>query len=79
MRINYPETITLVLTGHDRKAYLAGKLLTSMMEAGVSGYLDKNLKGEQLISSIRRAARGEMLFSKEQIEKARRWREEISW
>jgi DNA-binding NarL/FixJ family response regulator len=40
VRENYPETITLVLTSHDRDSYLAG-----MMDAGVAGYLDKNSKG----------------------------------
>jgi DNA-binding NarL/FixJ family response regulator len=79
VRTNYPETTTLVLTGHDRRAYTSSMLLTQMMDAGVSGYLEKNLRGEQLIASIRRAAHGEVLFSKEQIEKARRWREEITW
>jgi two-component system response regulator NreC len=79
VRTNYPETTTLVLTGHDRKAYGSSRLLTDMMDAGVSGYLDKNLRGEQLIASIRRVAHGEMLFSPEQIERARRWREEILW
>lgn len=79
VRTNYPETTTLVLTGHDRKAYLSRMLLTEMMDAGASGYLEKSLKGEQLIACIRRAAHGEMLFSDEQIEKARRWREEIAW
>jgi len=37
VRENYPETTTIVLTAHDRDAYLA-----NMMDAGVSGYLDKN-------------------------------------
>ena len=32
IRTNYPETITLVLTAHDRDAYLSG-----MIEAGVAG------------------------------------------
>jgi DNA-binding NarL/FixJ family response regulator len=73
VRENYPETITLVLTSHDRDAYLAG-----MMDAGAVGYLDKKLKGNDLISAIRRAARGEFLFDKEQIERARRWREEVT-
>jgi len=73
VRENYPETITLVLTAHDRDAYLAG-----MMEAGAAGYLDKKLRAGQLISSIRRAARGEILFDKEQIERARRWREDVT-
>ena len=72
VRINYPETNTLVLTGHDRDVYLA-----NMMDAGVSGYLDKKLRAGQLISAIRRAARGEIFFDEEQIERARRWREEV--
>jgi DNA-binding NarL/FixJ family response regulator len=51
VRTNYPETITVVSTAHDRDAYLA-----SMMEAGVAGYLDKKLRAGDLISSVRRAA-----------------------
>src|SRR5215213_4214826 len=35
-RENYPQTVTLVLTAHDRDAYLA-----NMMDAGAVGYLDK--------------------------------------
>ena len=73
VRTNYPETITLVLTAHDRDSYLSG-----MMEAGVVGYLDKKLRAGQLISAIQRAARGEFLFEKSQLERARRWREEVS-
>ena len=72
-RENYPETITLILTAHDRDAYLA-----SMMEAGAAGYLDKKMRAGDLISSIRRAARGEFLFDKKQLERARRWREAVS-
>lgn len=73
VRENHPETITLVLTAHDRDAYLA-----DMMEAGAVGYLDKKLWAGQLISAIRRAARGETIFTKEQFERVRRWREEIT-
>jgi len=73
VRENYPETITLILTAHDRDAYLA-----SMMEAGAAGYLDKKMRAGDLISSIRRAARGEFLFDKKQLERARRWREAVS-
>jgi two-component system, NarL family, response regulator LiaR len=72
VRENHPETITLVLTAHDRDAYLAG-----MMEAGAAGYLDKKLRARQLISAIRRAARGEVIFTKEQFERALHWREEV--
>lgn len=71
VRTNYPETVTLVLTAHDRDAYLS-----NMMDAGAAGYLDKKLRAGQPISSIRRAARGEILFDNEQLERARRWREE---
>lgn len=73
VRTNYPETITLILTAHDRDVYLAG-----MMEAGAVGYLDKKLRAAQLISSIRRAARGEMLFDQEQIDRVFRWKKNVT-
>jgi DNA-binding NarL/FixJ family response regulator len=73
VRENNPETITLVLTAHDRVAYLAG-----MMNAGAAGYLDKKMKANDLLAAIRRAAQGEFLFDKEQMERARRWREEVT-
>ncbi len=70
---NYPEIVTLAFTAHHHIGYLAG-----MMEAGAAGYLDKKLEGNDLIISIRRAARGEILYDKEQIEQAHRWREEVT-
>ena len=73
VRENYPDTITLVLTAHDRDAYLS-----NMMDAGAAGYLDKKLCASQLISSIRRAAHGEILFDKKQLERARNWREDVT-
>lgn len=73
VRENYPETLTLVLTAHDKDVYLA-----NMMEAGAVGYLDKKLQASQLISTIRRAARGEFVYDKEQIERAKRWREKVT-
>jgi len=72
VRENYPETITLVLTAHDKDAYLS-----NMMDAGVAGYLDKKLQAGQLISSIRRAANGDILFDKEQIDRVHRWRKDV--
>lgn len=71
-RENYPETITLVLTAHDRDFYLA-----EMMEAGVAGYLSKSERAENLIAAIRRAASGKLLFTSEQIDRARKWRQEV--
>src|SRR5574341_1469328 len=55
VRENYPDTITLVLTAHDRDAHLAG-----MMEAGAAGYMSKGESAERLIGAIRRAAQGEI-------------------
>lgn len=72
VRENYPETITLVLTAHDRDAYLVG-----MMDAGIAGYLAKTERGENLIAAIRRAAGGKVLFTAEQIDRARKWRHEV--
>ncbi len=51
VRENYPETITLVLTSHDRDAYLA-----TLIDTGVAGYLSKEEPAERLIGAIRRAA-----------------------
>jgi len=72
VREKYPDVVTLVLTAHDRDAYLAG-----MMEAGAAGYLDKKMKANDLLDAIRRAARSEFLYDKEQMERAQRWREEV--
>ena len=73
VRENYPGIVTLVLTAHDRDAYLAG-----MMEAGAAGYLDKKLRGNDLLAAIRRAAQGAVLFDNEQRERAQRWRQKVS-
>ena len=73
VRENYPEVVTLVLTAHDRDAYLAG-----MLEAGVAGYFDKKMRTNDMLAAIRRAARGELLIDKEQIQRVKRWREEVT-
>ena len=72
VRENYSDTITLILTQHDRDTYLA-----KMMDAGVAGYLSKEISAEQLIGGIRRAARGEILFDAAQLTRANQWREEV--
>jgi DNA-binding NarL/FixJ family response regulator len=72
VRINYPETSTLILTSHDRDFYLS-----AMIDAGAAGYFDKKIRASQLVSAIRRAANGEILFDKDQIERARLWRQAI--
>jgi len=70
VRVNYPETATLVLTAHDRDFYLA-----EMMAAGVSGYIDKSERAENLVAAIRRAVSGEFLFTNEQFKRAHHWNE----
>lgn len=71
VRENYPGTVTLAFTAHHRVAYLV-----DMMDAGIAGYLDKNEPADDLITAIRRAARGELLFTAEQFDRARKWRHE---
>jgi DNA-binding NarL/FixJ family response regulator len=71
-RENYPGTVTLVLTSHDRDVYLA-----EMMEAGAAGYLDKSIREEGLMDAIRRAASGENLFDESQKLRAQRWHRDI--
>ena len=61
--------VDLILTGHDRDFYLS-----AMIDAGVAGYFDKKIRASQLVSAIRRAANGEILFDKDQIERVRLWR-----
>lgn len=72
VRENYPETVTLVFTAHDRDSFLA-----EMIDAGVAGYMDKNSSAESIITAIRRAAQGEVYFTTEQIDRAKRWRQEV--
>lgn len=76
VRTNYPDTVTLVLTAHDRDSYLS-----RMIDAGASGLLDKGESGERLVGAIRRAALGEVLFDSSQLSRARQWRQSagIKW
>ncbi len=67
-RAHYPETVTLILTMHDRDFYLVG-----MMEAGAAGFLTKSQCAEDLIAGIRRAAGGESLFTQEQMGRVLHW------
>ena len=73
VRENYPEIVTIVLTAHDRDAYLAG-----MLEAGVAGYFDKKMRANDLLAAIRRAARGELLIDDEQWKRIKRWKQEVA-
>lgn len=72
IRENYPETTALVLTAHDRDAYLS-----ETIDSGMAGFLLKNEKAERLIQSIRDVANGTPLFTEEQIERAQKWKKDV--
>jgi DNA-binding NarL/FixJ family response regulator len=72
VRINFPETQTLVLTAHDRDAYLA-----EMVDAGISGFLTKNDSAENLINCIHRAANGEVLITSDQRVRIQEWKSTV--
>jgi len=72
-RQHYPHTLTLVLTAHDRDAFLAQAL-----ECQVAGYLLKADAPYQLVTAIRRAAQGECLITGEQLARAQRWRHTVT-
>jgi len=72
VRTNYPETITLVLTAHDRDCYLA-----KAVEAGVVGFLTKEEAPQRLVEAICRAKRGVPLVDGEQLIRAHSWRKEV--
>ncbi len=64
----------------ERRVDLACLMLTSFADneamsasvlAGAKGYVLKNVRGDDLVDSIRRVAAGEMLLSPDQVERAR--------
>ncbi len=72
--------VDLCRTLRDRRIDLACLMLTSFADneamsasvlAGAKGYVLKNVRGDDLVDSIRRVANGEMLLSPDQIERAR--------
>lgn len=72
VRENFPDTMVLVLTAHDRDQYLAG-----MIDSGAAAYLTKSDSESKLIEAIRRAAGGVIYFEEEQITRAERWNKEV--
>lgn len=61
---NYPSINVIALSMHDD----AGHIM-DMIEAGVSGYLLKNVNDKELLEAIRAVALGKMYFSSEVSEK----------
>jgi DNA-binding NarL/FixJ family response regulator len=52
-------------------SFADNEALNASMLAGARGYVLKNVRGDDLVTSIRRVAAGEMLMSDEQLERAR--------
>ena len=66
LRESYPHLNCLMLT-----SFSDNEALNASVLAGAQGYVLKNVRGDDLVTSIRRVAQGEMLLSAEQIERAR--------
>ena len=66
LRESYPQLNCLMLT-----SFADNEALNASVLAGAQGYVLKNVRGDDLVNSIRRVAQGEMLLSTEQIERAR--------
>jgi DNA-binding NarL/FixJ family response regulator len=66
LREKYPHLNCLMLT-----SFADNEALNASVLAGAQGYVLKNVRGDDLVNSIRRVALGEMLLTNEQIERAR--------
>ncbi len=66
LRENYAHLNCLMLT-----SFADNEALNASVLAGAQGYVLKNVRGDELVNSIRRVAQGEMLLTKDQIERAR--------
>jgi len=66
LREKRPDLGCLMLT-----SFADNDALNASVLAGARGYVLKNVRGDDLVSSIRRVANGEMLLSDDQIERAR--------
>jgi len=74
LREQRPDLACLMLT-----SFADNEAMNASVLAGARGYVLKNVRGDDLISAIRRVAQGEMLLSDDQIARAReRLRRQIS-
>lgn len=66
LREQRPDLACLMLT-----SFADNEAMNASVLAGARGYVLKNVRGDELISAIRRVAQGEMLLSDDQIARAR--------
>lgn len=62
IKLDIPSLPVLILSGFDNPTYIA-----RAMALGASGYLLKTINTESLINAIRRAARGENIWTREEL------------
>jgi two-component system response regulator DevR len=66
LRTDHPDLGCLMLT-----SFADNEALNASVLAGARGYVLKNVRGTELITSIRRVANGEMLLTSDQVDRAR--------
>ncbi len=66
LRTERPDLGCLMLT-----SFADNEALNASVLAGARGYVLKNVRGDELITSIRRVANGEMLLTTDQVDRAR--------
>jgi len=57
IKSNNPEAVILILTIHDDEGYMA-----ALLDAGVAGYLLKNVYGTELVQAVRTVRIGELVI-----------------
>lgn len=69
---NHKKTCVLIFT-----AIEDDEKISQMIDAGACGYVNKKEAAETIIDSIRKVANGEIVFSPEQYQKAKEWKEKV--
>jgi two-component system nitrate/nitrite response regulator NarL len=72
VRKQNPGVAIVVLTAHNRDIYLS-----TMLAAGVAGFVAKEEAPESVVAAVRQAARGKVYVTTEQKERVQRWQEEV--
>lgn len=72
---DFLEQSTKILVLHETNLEIN---LFKLIQLGVLGVLENNISEKLLISSIRKATRGDMLFTQDQITQARQYKEKVT-
>jgi DNA-binding NarL/FixJ family response regulator len=68
-----PSVAVIALSAYDDDRYVAG-----MVRSGAVGYLLKNEAPGLIVAAVRQAARGESLWTAQQLVRAQRWQEDVA-